>query len=131
MLHHWLLDSPAWHHLSLPARCLLIEVWRRHDGSNNGTIALSVHEAAQALRVGKNMPTALFRELIEKGFLKLRKRGAFTLKTKEASEYEITALDCNGRPASKDFMRWQPPAEIQNTLPVSGSDGPYFRDCEQ
>ncbi len=46
------------------ARCLLLEVWQRYNGQNNGGIAYSVREAARALGVGKNTPPKLFRELL-------------------------------------------------------------------
>jgi hypothetical protein len=40
-LFHHLLDSAAYQALTCPARCLLIELLRLSNGSNNGKIALS------------------------------------------------------------------------------------------
>ena len=129
-LYHFMLRSPAWRHLSPVARALLIEVWERHDGENNGDIALSCRQASEALGVGKNTPTRLFRELEEKGFLRATARGAFSRKTKSATTWRLTAEPCNGEPATKEFMSWRP-LEIQNTVPLSGTDSPSQRDRGQ
>ena len=69
-LYHWLLKSPAWHSISPLARSLLIEVWRRYNGQNNGEISYSVREAAKALHVGKDTANRAFHELEDREFLK-------------------------------------------------------------
>jgi hypothetical protein len=127
-LPHWLLNNPAYQSLSLGARSLLIEVWRRHNGINNGEISYSVREAAKSLRCSKNTAANWFQELQKKGFLKPRQPGSFSYKKRHATEWEITAEPYRGKPASKDFMRWKPADEIQNTVPVRGTDGPTQRD---
>jgi len=53
--------------------------------------------------VGKNVPTKLFRELVALGFLKVRKQGAYSLKTKEATEWELTAEPCGDQPPSMEY----------------------------
>ena len=45
-LWHRELDCPAYHHLSVYGRALLIEFRKRYNGSNNGQIAMSVRDAA-------------------------------------------------------------------------------------
>ena len=125
-LYHWLLQSHAWRSASLAARCLLIEVWRRHNGVNNGEIAFSVREAAEALGIGKNTANRAFRELEDKGFLNARERGSFHWKGGPATTWELTAEPLGERPASKEFMRRQP--EIQNPVPERGTTGPLQRD---
>ncbi len=124
MLLHWMLNSPAWRSLSLPARCLLLEVWQRYNGQNNGEIAFSVREAARALGVGKNTPTKLFRELEDKGFLKARQRGSFHWKGGEATTWELTMEPCGEKPATKEFMSWRPTGEKQKPVPHTGTNGP-------
>lgn len=126
-LYHWLLTSPAWRHSSPAARALYIEVCQRHNGTNNGQISFSVREAAEALGIGKNRPGKLFLELEDKGFLVKAMASSFTLKTKTATEWRLTAEACGDEPATKDFMRWNPP-NIQNTVPETGTDGPRNRD---
>jgi hypothetical protein len=127
-LDHYLLKSPAWRSLSPGAKCLLIEVWQRHNGINNGEISYSVREAAKSLRCSKNTAAKWFQELVERGILKPRQPGSFTYKKRHATEWEITAEQFRGKPASKDFMRWKPPDETQNPVPVRGTDGPSQRD---
>ncbi len=122
-LRHWLLKSPAYRSLSLPARCLLVEVWTRYNGQNNGEISYGVREGKKALGVGKNTAHRSFVELEDKGFLKARRRGSFHWKGGKATEWEITALPWRDRPASKDFMSWR--AKKQNTVPVGGTDGHF------
>ena len=106
-LSHHLLKSPAYCSLSTGARSLLIEVWLRHNGVNNGEITYSVREAAERLGCGKDTAAKWFQELEEKRFLKARQRGSFTYKARHATEWEITAEPYRNKPASKDFMRWK------------------------
>jgi hypothetical protein len=110
MLYHWLLNSPAWQSLGLAARCLLIEVWKRHNGLNNGEISFSIREAAGSLKIAPNTANKAFHELEDKGFLKARQRGAFSLKSRHATTWQITAEPCGGQEASKEFMRWSLPS---------------------
>ena len=126
-LYHWLLESSAWRHTSPAARALYIETCQRHNGTNNGQISFGVREAAEVLGVSKNWPGKLFLELQDKGFLVKTMASSFSLKTKTATEWRITAERCGDEPATKDFMRWEPP-NIQNTVPREGTDGPTRRD---
>ncbi len=128
MLPHWLLNSPAYQSLAPGPRALLIEVWLRHNGQNNGEITYSVREAAERLRCGKDTAAKWFQELEEKRFLIARRRGSFTYKARHATEWEITAEPYRERPASKDFMHWNPANEIQNTVLTRGTDSPTERD---
>ncbi len=123
-----MLNSAAWRSLSLPARCLLLEVWQRYNGANNGEISYSVREAAERLRVGQNTPTKLFRELEDKGFLKAHERGAFTRKNRMATIWILTGEEYDGQPATKDFMRWPPVPEIQNTVTPRVTNSPSQGD---
>jgi hypothetical protein len=49
-LHWYLLDSAAWKSLSTAARAAYIELARLYNGTNNGTLALSLRVLAQRLR---------------------------------------------------------------------------------
>jgi DNA-binding XRE family transcriptional regulator len=125
-LDFWMLKSSAWKQLCPVARALLIELMQRYNGQNNGAISFSHREAAAALRVGKNRPFTLFRELEKIGFIKARQRGSFTWKARHATTWTLTMFDCNGIAATKEFMRVG--EEIQNPLPATGTDGLSFRD---
>ena len=86
-----------------------LEVCQRYNGTNNGQISFSVREAAEVLSLTKNVPSKLFLELQDKGFLVKTMASSFSLKTKTATEWRLTAEPCGGEPATKDFMRWKPP----------------------
>ena len=105
-LHHWMLDSPAWNSLSLPARCLLIEILKRYNGYNNGQISFSHREASEILGVGKNQPVKFFRELEDRGFIKANQRGHFAWKGGKATTWNLTAVGCGDKAPTKEFMRW-------------------------
>ena len=109
MLPHYLTNSVAWQSLSGNAVKLLIEVWRRHNGANNGEITFAVREA-EPIGIGRNAASKAFVELIDRGFLKVRRESGFTVKTRDARLWELTGEACDGRGASKEFMGWRPKA---------------------
>ena len=127
-LYHWMLNRPAWRALSPGASRLLIEVWARHNGQNNGQISYSAREAAKALSISKNTATKWFSELEDKGFLKARQRGSFNWKGGKATTWELTMERCGDQPPTKGFMHWQPGGKKQNPAPLRGTDGPNQRD---
>jgi hypothetical protein len=100
-----MLKSPAWLTLSPNAKALLIDVWRRHNGVNNGEISYSVREAA-AIGLGHSAAARAFDELIERGFLRVSRESSFTFKMKKARTWILTAEKHNGEPRTRDFMRW-------------------------
>jgi DNA-binding transcriptional MocR family regulator len=109
MLAEWLMNTPAWKAASPTARSLYIEIKRRYNGSNNGTIRLSHREAASLLNVTKNTVGRYYKELIRLGFLAME-RGAFLGPdgTGETCHWRLTEETCNGQPPTKDFTRWRP-----------------------
>lgn len=109
-LPHYMLRSSAWLTMSPRAKVVLLDVWQRHNGVNNGTISYSAREG-KAVGFEKSATAAALAENVERGFLKVRRDSCFDLKTKEARLWEITAEPVGDRPASKDFMRWMPAAD--------------------
>lgn len=108
LLPRWLTRSPAWKTMSPNAKALLLDVWERHNGSNNGDISYAVREAEE-IGLSKDQTSRAFKELCERGFLKMRKASSFTLKTKEARTWELTAEPTGpeGTVApTKEFMTW-------------------------
>ena len=109
-LHRGVTNSAAWRASSCEARALLIEIWARHDGSNNGRIGYSVRMAKAALSIGSSKASRAFKELEQKGFIKCRYRGRFDTKVAagegRASEWELTAEPCGERPASRTYKDW-------------------------
>ncbi len=90
------------------AKAVLLHLWKRHNGSNNGDIVYAVRDAGE-IGVGKSNAAAALALLIERGFLQVRRNSAFNVKTKEARTWTVTAEPINGKPATRDFMYRSPP----------------------
>ena len=45
MLPHWMLKSPAWRVLSPTGKAVLLHLWKRHNGTNNGQIVYRCRDA--------------------------------------------------------------------------------------
>lgn len=107
-LEHWFLRSRAWRALSPAAKAVYIEIAQRYNGSNNGEISLSVREAARLVHISKNTAGHIFYELEAHGFIRRNVCGSFNYKLRHATTWILTAYDLDGKPATKDFMRWYP-----------------------
>ena len=103
---HALLDSAAWWSLSRGAEKLLLDIWRRHNGKNNGKIPYSQREIVR--RFGCSPKTALkwLGELQRAGFLAQVKRGDFHQKTGigRATTWRLTMERCASKPATRDYL---------------------------
>lgn len=118
-LYHWILRSDGFRALSCAARCVLIEIAYGYHGNNNGRLGLSVRTAAHRCRLARGTASRAFRELQEVGFIECMAKGAFSLKSRHASEWRLTWLPCNvtGDLPRKQFMRW--PAETKPGAKIS------------
>jgi DNA-binding transcriptional MocR family regulator len=121
-------DSAAWHDLNAVARSVYCEMAKRYagDGSNNGRIPYSIREAATELRISRTTASRALNLLEDHGFIVAVAKGAFSLKKRHATEWRLTEFPCDVTHAlpTKDFMRWQLSAKIQNTVPVVKLSGP-------
>ncbi len=110
--YHWELESDAFRSLSCPARCLLLEFKALHNGGNNGRLGMGVRQAARLLNRSAGHIAEVFKELEEKGFIKLRQPGTKPNSQGSAkamqAEWSLTEYGLNGQPATKDFMTWKP-----------------------
>ena len=122
-LHRGVTGSAAWRSLNCEEKALLLLIWERHNGSNNGFIGLGYREAKDALRIGSGKVTAAFRGLQERGFIVARTAGAFNWKVAagagRATEWELTTEPCGGEPPKRLYRDWQ----IQNAAPALGASG--------
>lgn len=130
-LHRGVTGSAAWKSLSCEARALLLLVWERHNGINNGAIPLSHREARDALRIGNDKLRKAFMELQDKGFLIARQKGSFKWKVASgagrATEWEITTERCDGSPPDGSYRNW---GRNQNAVPDLGTNGAYARNSQ-
>tara|TARA_R110002126_G_scaffold114842_1_gene253565 strand:- start:210 stop:731 length:522 start_codon:yes stop_codon:yes gene_type:complete len=122
-LHRGVTDSPAWKELSCEAKCLMLSIWERHNGTNNGRIPFSHREARLALSVGNTKTARAFKQAQEHGFLIARKKGSFNYKVSagegRATEWEISTEPCDGALAKQGFKNWKK----QNAVPEIGNTG--------
>lgn len=122
-LHRGVTNSPAWRALTCEARCLVLLVWERHNGINNGYIPLSHREARLALGVGNTKTARAFKQAQEHGFLIEREKGSFNWKVGagegRATEWELSTEPCDGKPAKRLYREWQ----TQNTASNAGTKG--------
>jgi hypothetical protein len=126
-LSYRLLNSPAWRSLSGPAAKVWLELRTRFNGGNNGQLCLSLEDAAGLLGMSKSTAQRAFRELAEKGFVKLVKQGAWY--GRQATQWEVTDRGRNGGQPANDWKHWSPPpkkSEKRNAVPlwhISDDDG--------
>lgn len=116
LLPYSMSKSQAFRSLSGPGLKVWIALRCCFNGSNNGRLSLSYQRAAELLGLSKTTVARAFRELLEKGFIKLRKAGQWY--GRRAHEWIITDEKYNGYPATRDWERWCPPsAKKQKSVP--------------
>src|SRR6266567_4554704 len=103
-LPHHLLRCPAWVTMSPRAKALLLHLWERHNGVNNGEISYSIREADE-IGISSSAAARALRELIGRGFLRVARDARFTIKTRLARTWTITAEPVGSERATKDYMR--------------------------
>jgi hypothetical protein len=109
MLQHWMLKCEAWRTMSANAKTVVLHVWQRYNGSNNGDIEYAVREAADpdtGIGLSKDQASRALIEAAERGFLRITRNSAFRVKTKEGRTWALTALPVGDKPATNDFMHW-------------------------
>lgn len=111
MMPRMLQTSPAWRHLSMHARVVLLVFFDRHNGFNNGNIALGVREISTS--IGNQNHGATSRsivELINHGFLECTSdANHHQAKTRT---YRLTWISTGeGKrvvPATHEYLEWRP-----------------------
>jgi hypothetical protein len=129
-LFRYALDSAAYISLSSPARSALIEVVRAYNGANNGKIVLSERQFAERMGCDRKTVRKALHELIEKGFIEPRVKGAFSVKFRRATEWRLNdrRCDASGIEQSQAFLRWQNPDPNAQTKSKSrGEKLPPYR----
>jgi hypothetical protein len=83
---HAILRSPAYCSLTPNARALLMQLEMMSNGSNNGSLWLSVRDGAARLGIANlGSATKAFNDLIEAGFIAMTKEAHFSIKSSETS----------------------------------------------
>lgn len=116
-LPHRLMKSSAYRSLSLKSRALLVELIMLDNGSNNGSLYLSLRDAAD--RLGMSDLTSVsgaFDELIDRGLLKCTKEAHFHVKAAEHSRarcWTLTWLRADKRAPTNDWEKYEPPTGLR------------------
>ena len=127
-LFRYMLDCPAFVSLSPYGRAGLIEVIRGYNGSNNGKIILSVRDLARRLGCHRDTACGALQELVDRGFIEKRIKGAFSVKFKRATQWRLNDRRCNatGVQQSQAFLKWHSPEQpTAKSKTRSDRTGPY------
>ena len=126
-IHHHLLDSLAGCSLTPPAVAVYLRLGRLYNGSNNGSLGLSVRAAAEHANIAKDTAGRALKELQAKGFIEIVIQGAYSVKLRHSTEWRLTNFRCDvtGSPPTKAFMKWRPAEKL--SVPNDGQVGPKVR----
>jgi hypothetical protein len=113
-LFHWMLNSHAWAILSPNAKAVLLHLWMRHHGSNNGEISYAVREGKE-IGLSPAQTSRALKECVLLGFLVVTRGADFHLKSAaalasadRAREWRITAEASASGKGSREFMSISP-----------------------
>lgn len=115
-LGHDLLGSTAYRSLTPNARALLVELASLYNGRNNGSLWLSVRDAADRMGVADTKAAQrAFQDLMDAGFIDMTKDAFFSVKTSMTSRarcWRLTWLfdHSNKKPATNRWKQWEPEA---------------------
>lgn len=116
-LPYTMVHSDAWRALSGGALKVLIELYSRYNGRNNGALCLSYADASKKLALGHATIKRAFDELRSKGFIQLVKQGHWY--GRKAAEWAITNKPLYGNMASNDWKHWR----VKKTVVASNMEG--------
>ena len=102
-----LLQTEAFKYLKGGALKLLTVLRMRFNGMNNGSISLSVREAATSINVSKETISKYFIELEDKGFIQLKQKGSFKYKKRHASTWSLTMEEDQQGNKPRTFKHWK------------------------
>jgi hypothetical protein len=122
-LMHELVDTPAFRSLSGNATKILLAVWRRHNGKNNGALPFASRDG-EAFDMSKDTTARALSELVDRGFLAIEKESLFVPGMRQAREYRLTAVATpDQKPATHDYARWSGSKKITKTVSPTRQDG--------
>jgi predicted transcriptional regulator len=103
---HYILSAPAARareRLKGPDRLALDEMVKLYRKAPNKPVAVTARQFALRCGVSRASAQRSILKLIEAGFLVLVSKGTYDAK-RLPSRYRRTAFECNGRPATNDFI---------------------------
>lgn len=108
-----ILNSNAYRSLSPNARSLLVDLVMLYNGENNGSLYLSVRDAAHRMGVADlTAASRAFDDLTVLGFIEVTQEGHFRVKASEGSRARCWRITWEAGPGSKapswDFLEREP-----------------------
>lgn len=111
-LPHEILISAAYRGLDLTARALLTEIVMIENGRNNGSLWLSVRDAADRLGITDARPISRAFEMLQlAGLIAMTKDAHFSVKASETSRarcWRLTWRPCDNKGASNEWRSYRP-----------------------
>ena len=109
-LPHSMIVSSAFRSLSGASLKVYIELFDRHNGSNNGSLHLSFGAAAKLLHISKSTISRAFHELSVKGFIKCTSRGSWYEKRAAtwALTHKVNNLPNSPLLPTNEWHTWRP-----------------------
>ena len=123
LYHSGVLQTEAWRRLSPAATKVLIDMWSRCNGNNNGQISYSARDGA-GINMHRNTVAKALRELGDVGFIVCEEAWAFNQGGRKSRKWRLTTEPDNGKPPTRDFARWRPndDAKTSSSRDVSDPD---------
>lgn len=107
-LTHEIMDSDAWDTASPQCKDLVLRIWKRCNGRNNGSIPYSRREAEAALKCGPVQAVRYLKEAKERGFIVATRRGSLGADgAGKATRWRITMEPFEEQKATREFLRWR------------------------
>lgn len=117
-LEHSLMDSEAWLTASLGCRCVVLAIWRRHNGKNNGAIVYGARDARRDLGCGPAQAIRYLKEAEERGFIVPVTRGSFDWKqgarAAKATTWRVIMEPHKKRGPANDWRSWSGPENLND-----------------
>ena len=111
-LPHAVQSSGAYSALNPNARALLLEILSMHNGSNNGSLWLSVRDATHRMGLASvDSARAAFEDLMAVGFVRMTKDAHFSVKAADTSRarcWRVTFLHAPGTGITDEWRKFEP-----------------------
>jgi hypothetical protein len=112
-IDHTLMHTAAWRSLHATEVAILIDLWGRHNGRNNGEVAYGLNDAQRAGGCRRHTAIKRLRSLEDKGFVVATRRGSFAIKRGtfigRTTTWRLTMEPCNGQTPSREYLGWAEP----------------------
>ena len=107
LYHTDVMCTDAWRHLSGTALKVLLDMWRRHDGTNNGEIGYATRDGEE-INLTRSTVSRALEELEQKGFIVCTKQWAFTQSSHKSRVWRLTMEPAGDAKPTREYASWRP-----------------------